>query len=370
MKNERPTAALAAPKHWMDAYGIKYEERLTVTKAQLELKMRPCFSLKTRIWADGILHSAGYQGEHAQMMKGGHKIAVQTADIADDLMKAAAKYYRDAGILLDKAAYEALRPGTQEMRRAIADMEEDGICERRYKGKPVRDMPLKERQARLNGKIDLYFWLRPRKAQADIVRQEYEQARETETTPPDFSATRVINHLQAESKRLSLFILHLEPSKQETITKAWDEFVQVFKKCIPEVDNQTPPEVVTERPPSINEEIVEEKSEETSPTVGREPLGNEPLARPMAWHQNLRDWLQSNSPVATHLDDAMLERIVKHLTPETVEQFQEAARKVKFPRKWAVYETVAEQVSKRGPLPDHKPNSKADEYAKRKSNAA
>jgi hypothetical protein len=244
--------------HWMDAYGIKFEERLTVTKAQLELKMRPCFTLKTRIWAYLILHTAGYQGEHAQMMKGGHKTSVQPPDIADALQQSAAKYYRDAGITLDKAALNKLRPSAQDMRRALADMEEDGICERQYEGKALRDMPIKERQAKLNGKIDLYVWLKPRKPEAENVRQEW-NSQVSEVPTPEFSNKLIIKYLKSGIPKLSLLLRQLEPAQQERVSEAWRQFAQVVNSCLPEAENQRLPEAVIQSPSFKREEIEEEK---------------------------------------------------------------------------------------------------------------
>ena len=322
MKNESHSTATSAPngRHWMDAYGIKFEERLTVTKAQLELKMRPCFPLKTRIWAYLILHTAGYQGEHAQTMKGGHKTAVQPPDIADELQKAAARYYRKAGVMLDKPAFDQLRPGPTDMRRALAQMEEDGICERRYKGTTLRSMPVKERQSRLNGKIDLYVWLRPKEANPENVKQEYQESANlqlSQSSLPEISMSQIIKHFQKESERLSLYLRHLKPEQQKAVSEAWEGFLQVVKECLPEADAQCLPEAVTQSLPSIREEIEEEILTETPPPPPPVQEQSEDPTTRMRRTAKANSYPLTLAELRAH-DPAVKEAFVKRLFSDTV----------------------------------------------------
>jgi hypothetical protein len=169
---------------WMT--GIKQGEWQQISKFQLQSKQRPCYPLKTRVWATLILHTGGYQGELAVKMAHGKKEPMTIADIAKELNQATTVYYREAGI--DKPL-ERFGVTPEGIRRAILDLQEDGLCERR---------------GDTRGAIEIYCWLIPKTPPAERVRKQYAEAVAEKQTPPDetFSIPQVFRafHLPLPTK--------------------------------------------------------------------------------------------------------------------------------------------------------------------------
>lgn len=240
MKSFNATPTPAA-RHWMDAYGIKFEERLSITKAQLKVKLTPAHPLKTRVWAFLLLHTAGYQGELAQIMKRGHKTPVTSQDIAEGLQHAAVEYYRGAGIALTKQQIADLITDRANLRKALSEMEDDGMCERRVEDKPLKSIPIGEREAKLNGKVEIYVFLKPRKADTEVIRREFaesiaismpENVQGVNFHPPDFSIQQITRLLKIENPALSKFLrlASSNPSYMAIVSQAWENSRENFKR--------------------------------------------------------------------------------------------------------------------------------------------
>ena len=128
--------------------------------------MAPCCDLKTRVWACLLLHTAGYQGELAQVMKKGKNgpkvVPMRIPDVVKELRKVEQEYYQEAGIESPAATSD------WNLRRAFRELEQDGICERRLNGKPV----LPESNLHLQTKeIQIYVWFEPHKPERQIVKR-------------------------------------------------------------------------------------------------------------------------------------------------------------------------------------------------------
>lgn len=159
---------------WMASLGIQRGEYLSVSKAQLRSQMRPDRPLKVQVWACGILHTAGYGGELATTMRQGKRIPLTAADIGVALHRAAIDHYKSAGIVDAEGGFARLKENRAEIRAALAALEEDGLVERQNaSGTPLRSLSDAQLKRLPSGSTRILFWLKPRPAAADIVREQW-----------------------------------------------------------------------------------------------------------------------------------------------------------------------------------------------------
>ena len=161
---------------WMAQFGIREGEWFHASKPALKVGMRPTFELKTRVWCCGRLHAESYQGELAMGMFRGRKIPLSPAGIAKELHDAALSFYAEAGKELTVEAKKTLKVSRQNVRRALAELEEEGVAERRtVEGILLRDLSQEQLKRLPIGGIRLYFFLRPRPAKKvpDVVKHDY-----------------------------------------------------------------------------------------------------------------------------------------------------------------------------------------------------
>lgn len=188
MPDSRPstkTVSDDAAQNWMASFGVKKGEYLSVTKSQLKTQQRPDKPLKVQVWATGMLHTAGYQGQVAMTMRGGKKVPLAPNDIIKELHAAAIKYFRDGGIEATEEDLAKLRETKETIRRALQELEEDGVCQRTdTKDTPLSKLTPAELKRLQSGKTRLYFWLKPQNATAKTVAQEWAERQVNPPTPP------------------------------------------------------------------------------------------------------------------------------------------------------------------------------------------
>lgn len=275
--------------HWMNAYGIRPDERLAVTKEQLQPMQWPNKPLKVQLWATGMLHSPGYAGELAQTTvvhgsgetKRKQVVPLTAALIAHELATIALRWYTDAQIDTDPFLKQAkpellerfpeprtvadntrikihvLRWPKQDLRQAMEELEDEGLLERRaVDGRLLREMPAAERRRLPSGSIRLFFYLRPRPFKREIALSCFESAtslmlasnREVgnKSLPP--SPSRVLNFFgvlsQVGAARLK------DEEYQKKVALAYDAAKKIFLAVleVPEVGNKSLPQGV---PPAL-----------------------------------------------------------------------------------------------------------------------
>lgn len=159
---------------WMGSVGVKPGEWLSMTKAQLRTMQRPDKPLKVQVWATGMLHTAAYQGEAAFTMRHGKRVPLTPGDIIKELWGVAKEFYsaqRAAGAT--DAQIKGLREDKYHLRRALEELEDEGVCARlTHEGVPLKDVPPEKRQ-QLHGRIRLLFWLKPAAAGEATVEREW-----------------------------------------------------------------------------------------------------------------------------------------------------------------------------------------------------
>jgi hypothetical protein len=102
---------------------------------------RPDKPLKVQIWATGMLHSPGYQGELACTMRNGKKVPLTSGDIINELFVVAKKYYTAGGIKATEEEMAQRKETKEHVRRALRELEEDGVALRQDDtGVPLRDL--------------------------------------------------------------------------------------------------------------------------------------------------------------------------------------------------------------------------------------
>ena len=141
--------------------------------------MRPNHQLKVRVYAAGLLHSAGFQDEKSwkQIKISGElkTVPYTSRDIARDLDDAMERYFKESGVRLTKEEFKAARVERQNVRRALAWLEESGLAERRLKdGTPIRTLPLETRRDLNHGDIHLYFFCKPNAASERQARRVWQ----------------------------------------------------------------------------------------------------------------------------------------------------------------------------------------------------
>jgi hypothetical protein len=171
-ENEKRPASIG----WMAELGLKEGEWFHGSKPALRGGMRPNFALKTRVWCCGRLHSESFQGECAKTMFRGKTIPLSPFHIAKELHDEALLFYAQAGKKLTDEQKARLKVGRQNIRRALVELEEEGVAERRTEdGTPLRDLSPKQLKRLQTGKIRLYFFIRPRPAKnvPEVVKNDY-----------------------------------------------------------------------------------------------------------------------------------------------------------------------------------------------------
>ena len=144
-----------------------------LTKSQLKSRQRPGNPLKVQVWATGILHTAGYQGEEAVTLRNSKKIRLTPADIIRELHTVAKAFYIDGGIALSEEEIASLKETKETIRRALSELEDDGIALRTdTKGRKLADLKPEELK-KLSGKTVMYFWLKPRNPISRTVAEEW-----------------------------------------------------------------------------------------------------------------------------------------------------------------------------------------------------
>ena len=161
---------------WMAELGLKEGEWFHASKPALRAGMRPTFELKARVWCCGRLHAESYHGELAMGMFRDKKIPLSPAGIAQELHQVALTFYAEAGKELTDEEKKTLKVSRQNVRRTLAELEEEGVAERRTAdGILLCDLSREQLKRLPIGKIRLYFFARPRPAKRlpDVVIHDY-----------------------------------------------------------------------------------------------------------------------------------------------------------------------------------------------------
>lgn len=172
---------------WMAELGIKADGPngwLNMSKAQLRSQQRPDKPLKVQVWATGMLHSPGYNGQEATTMRNKKKVPLTPGDIVQELWKAAREYYEGAGIKANEKEWLALKETKEHLRRALMELEEDGVALRTDgKGTPLCKLSESELRRLPSGRTRIYFWLIPHAANQENVVGEWQDRQEAAFTP-------------------------------------------------------------------------------------------------------------------------------------------------------------------------------------------
>ena len=234
------------------------------TKAALRIQQQPGKLLKTQVWATGILHTHGYQGEVAQTMRSGKKVFLAPGDIIKELHAVAIKYFKDGGIQATDEELARLRESKETIRRALADLENDGVALRTdAKGTPLSKLTPAELKRLPTGKTRLYFWLRPKNATEATVEQEWKMANRTilpevdKNRLPTPSIYKILNIFNFEKPgKAQLKDEHFQQRvfrAYESAKAAFLREIEVDMPCSPDVDTQClPTDVDTPRLPEVD----------------------------------------------------------------------------------------------------------------------
>lgn len=165
---------------WLSDLGIQPGEWQYAAKPTYLSLMRPVYPLKVQVWACGMLQTIGYQGELAvklvKICGVTKRIPFTPADVAKKLHDVACEYYLAAGIE-DNGTFWKLKETKQAIRAALAELEEEGMCERKTgEGKPIREMKADQVRQISSGQIRLYFYARPKWGDAEIAKRVHTEA--------------------------------------------------------------------------------------------------------------------------------------------------------------------------------------------------
>ena len=139
---------------------FKQGEFFKVTKSQFRARMAPSCDLKTRIWACLMLHTAGFRGELAQVVKKQQVVPMRLPDVAKELRQVEQEYYQAVGIEPPAAITD------WNVRRKFRELEEDGACERRLNGVAVRP-----ESNLISKEIQIFVWFEPKKPARQIIKR-------------------------------------------------------------------------------------------------------------------------------------------------------------------------------------------------------
>jgi hypothetical protein len=151
-------------RKWMEKRGIKDGEWLMLAKTQLEPGLAPGtgHTLRSRLLCYLMLHCTGYQGELALYLAGGKFRAVTSCEIRNALNNAADAWAAAAGLKLDGEQGRRLHVARQEVRRAFAGLERDGLAFRALNdGRPLSDLTADQRRCLHEHDILLFCPFRP-----------------------------------------------------------------------------------------------------------------------------------------------------------------------------------------------------------------
>lgn len=127
------SAASASPSSLVARLGLQPGEWMSAPKLTVKAMMRPNWALKVRIWACLMLQSFGYNTDLAMVMSKGKygnspNKSVQPITpqgIIGLLNKATFEAFKESGIPIDEETKKRLKIPRQDMRRALADLEEN-----------------------------------------------------------------------------------------------------------------------------------------------------------------------------------------------------------------------------------------------------
>lgn len=194
---------------------------------------------------------------------GGSVRPLLVKDVARELHKEAKAYYSGAGIK-DAGKFAACKESKEHLRSALADLEEDGVCERQSgDGKPLIGLSLEERKRLPSGKTQLRFFAVPKPADTDSVLEEWSdfQAKLAAGTD-DMSKVEVAKvslPLPPIQQILKLFKIPI-PEKaqitssiyQKAVARGYEEAKKVFIQVVEqEVANGSLPTVAPESLPEV-----------------------------------------------------------------------------------------------------------------------
>ena len=273
---------------WLDSFEVKPGDWMTVVKSSsFEKFMSPGYCLKTNVAASLILHTQGYarkaqydakfrSPERAITLKNGEPVFLRASHIAEEIHRVHKRCYRQDGITDN---LEKVKPQRQHIRRALAELEDDGSLLRRREsdGKPVRDLTAEE--ARKLGPNVIYdFFVLPRKPKAGTMRRIYEEKvaeRESEKVASNrlpFAASiirdiRLVStlfpldnspffRLSAETPAENLAIIQhgIESARLTFIETVAKEKPEAFEEGLPETAVQSSPDIRSEIPASLTQE--------------------------------------------------------------------------------------------------------------------
>lgn len=162
----------------LEERGIPGSEWLMATKPMLEAAMRPNpgTPLKERIYACGILHTAGFQSELAVRLHKNKFYPVTANDIRLELIEVTKKTLANAGIELTKLLKDQIDwvICKSTVRRAFAQLEREGRAYRvvRSTGKRLSELTNEQKKGLHNGDILLFFPFRPFEPEPSLVSTE------------------------------------------------------------------------------------------------------------------------------------------------------------------------------------------------------
>lgn len=145
--------------------GIKKAEFIVCTKAQLESEMVLADGrlFKDCVWACGMLHTAGYQGELAVKLVNNKIVPLAARDIRRKMNEAIERRLAFGGFedLTDKEK-KLFHVEKGNLRAALAELEAEGRALRTLRdGTPLRGLPRERTKGLQEGDVLLFFFLRP-----------------------------------------------------------------------------------------------------------------------------------------------------------------------------------------------------------------
>ena len=184
-------------------------------------------------------------------------------DIIKELHAVAIKYFKDGGIQATDEELARLRERKETIRRALADLENDGVALRTdAKGTPLSKLTPAELKRLPTGKTRLYFWLRPKNATEATVEQEWKMANRTilpevdKNRLPTPSIYKILNIFNFEKPgKAQLKDEHFQQRvfrAYESAKAAFLREIEVDMPCLFDVDTQCLPRVDTPGVPEVD----------------------------------------------------------------------------------------------------------------------
>jgi hypothetical protein len=311
-------------QNWLGAFDTREGEYLLMDKEQLLTRMRPGNgnTLRTRIWACGMLHTVGFQGELALMPIGpgpGRSRPMLMADIGNELHKADVEYFCGK----DRSEVDKLKKDKDDIRREFAILEEEGLAERRVNDVPLRELTDKQKRKLKAKDIQILFFVKPRPDKPENVESEWEAAQNKANNQrsqvgiqclPKFYISLIQKDLNIgdipEFERLARF--ESVEHRNSIISRGVAQFIEFVRAevqkaevgttALPEVGTTAPPEVGTGCPTLERKEerilvksgeggLAGNSSIDTAPPV--QPASRQPAPSTLKPHQELSQALQA-----------------------------------------------------------------------------